>query len=110
MTFFLKIMVFVYFAISLILFLFQDKLIFFPQTLDSNTRSALEKNSLQFQKENLNLQGWYEEGKGDQKHYLLIYYGGNAEEVSESFREPDQHLGSRQQLALSLDQAMHIFQ
>jgi uncharacterized protein len=78
----------VYIAASAILYVFQDRLIFFRQTL---TRERLQYIQDRFPgseevsimtPDSIELRGWLLHGKSEGPSPLLIYFGGNAEEVS----------------------------
>lgn len=66
----------------LLMYLIQDRLLFFPQPLDAGRRAEIRKRfpaveEVFLESENQQLHAWHI--KGDP---LLIYFGGNAEEVS----------------------------
>jgi pimeloyl-ACP methyl ester carboxylesterase len=66
----------------LLLYFFQDALIFFPQPTPPQNRSAFAPCALSLEHEGRRLQGWYVSGRVRRERPLLVYYGGNAEEVS----------------------------
>jgi pimeloyl-ACP methyl ester carboxylesterase len=73
-------------GVPLLMYLLQDRLLFFPQPLDAARRAAIGKQ-FSFSKELFiqsesgeRLQAWYV--AGDPRKPLVIYFGGNAEEVS----------------------------
>lgn len=66
----------------LLLYLFQDALIFFPQPIPPQNRSAYAEYAIDLEHEGRRLQGWYVPGVIRRNRPLLVYYGGNAEEVS----------------------------
>ena len=81
----------VYTSLVTFLYFFQEKLIFFPQPPSYELRSQLAKNEVIFQHEGISLHGWYRGGeKEGNQDLLIIYFGGNAEEVSYSFFELSQ--------------------
>lgn len=67
-----------------VLYVFQDNLIFFPQTTPLQNREPFADYSLTLTHEGKQLQGWYVPGVISRNHPLVVYYGGNAEEVSGS--------------------------
>jgi uncharacterized protein len=82
------VVVLVYAAASVVLYLFQDRLIFFRQTL---TRERLQDLKEKFPgseevslmtPDSIELRGWLHHGTYEGQAPLLIYFGGNAEEVS----------------------------
>ena len=78
----LKIVVPVVIVGILLLYVFQDAMIFFPQSIPSPNRSAFADHTLTITHEGLQLHGWYVPGTVRRDRPLLVYYGGNAEEVS----------------------------
>lgn len=73
-------------GIPLLMFLLQDRLLFFPQPLDAAQRAAIGQR-FPFAKEHViraesgeRLQAWQVPGEAGKP--LVIYFGGNAEEVS----------------------------
>lgn len=76
-----------YFAVLLVLYFNQEKLIFFQQksaikiTEELKKKTNIEEINLQTSDGN-NLNGWIIKNDSEQKSRLVIYFGGNAEEVS----------------------------
>jgi len=71
----------IYILVCLAIFIFQSKLIFFPQKLNENSPTiAVHKDEeITIELNGIKLHGWLINHGNDK---LLIYYGGNAEEVS----------------------------
>jgi uncharacterized protein len=65
-----------------LLYVFQDALIFFPQPVPPQNRAPFAEYALTLIHEGKQLQGWYIPGKVSENRPLVVYYGGNAEEVS----------------------------
>lgn len=65
-----------------LLYVFQDTLIFFPQPVPEPNREAFAEHALILEHEGQQLQGWYVPGEISERRPLVVYYGGNAEEVS----------------------------
>ncbi len=65
-----------------LLYFFQDALIFFPQPTPEVTRTQSESHAYQVTHAGVDLRGWFVRGVVSADNPLLIYYGGNAEEVS----------------------------
>jgi len=65
-----------------LLYIFQGALIFFPQPVPSQNREPFAEYALTLDHEGKQLQGWYVPGKVSANRPLVVYYGGNAEEVS----------------------------
>jgi pimeloyl-ACP methyl ester carboxylesterase len=68
------------------LFLFQDSLVFFPQKLESGSQNVKDYKEIEtvFRVDGVKLHGWLV-NRGEPG--LIIYYGGNAEEVSWNIEE-----------------------
>ncbi|MEJ2642062.1 MAG: alpha/beta hydrolase [Desulfosarcinaceae bacterium] len=70
-------------------YLLQEKLIFYPQKgITSPQRERYAAAEIRFDHEKLTLHGWLVH-KNDPPRSLLVYYGGNAEEVSLNLGELD---------------------
>jgi pimeloyl-ACP methyl ester carboxylesterase len=66
----------------LLLYFFQGALIFFPPNVPAQSREAFAGYAWEVEHEGTRLKGWYVPGAVSRNHPLLVYYGGNAEEVS----------------------------
>jgi len=62
-------------------YLFQDQLLFHPQPLTPEYRTRMAAWATHLENDGVRLQGWYAPAD-DPTAPLLVYYGGNAEEVS----------------------------
>jgi pimeloyl-ACP methyl ester carboxylesterase len=65
-----------------LLYIFQGALIFFPQPVPPQNREPFAEYALTLAHEGKQLRGWYVPGKVSATRPLVVYYGGNAEEVS----------------------------
>jgi pimeloyl-ACP methyl ester carboxylesterase len=65
-----------------LLYIFQGALIFFPQPVPPQNREPFADYALTLAHEGKQLRGWYVPGKVSANRPLVVYYGGNAEEVS----------------------------
>lgn len=65
-----------------LLYVFQGALIYFPQPLAPSRRMALAPHDVVFDHDGVRLHGWWLRGAVSAEQPLIIYYGGNAEEVS----------------------------
>ncbi len=76
----------VYLLFCILIYIFQDKLIFFPVKLNESSFYLKEyrKFEITINHKNVNLHGWL---LNPDNSNLIIYYGGNAEEVSYNIRE-----------------------
>jgi uncharacterized protein len=78
----------VYISASALLYLFQDQLIFFRQSLTRDRLQYIKENFPGSEEvsimtpDNIELKGWLLHGTNESPAPLLIYFGGNAEEVS----------------------------
>ncbi|WP_088034187.1 alpha/beta hydrolase [Evansella clarkii] len=74
--------------IYLLFYIFQDSILFYPQPLTEERLDDIDKNYEDVQeiilemKDGTTVHGWLAESKTESPSPLLIYYGGNAEEVS----------------------------
>lgn len=73
-------LVLVYGAALLYLYTQQDSMIFFPGPISAEMRDQYESFAISFTAEDNQLSGWYLPGSEDK---VLVYYGGNATELSE---------------------------
>ncbi len=75
-----------YAIINLALYFYQDNLIFFPRKLSDGSYEVLKNKEYEINitVDNVALHGWLL-NKGEKK--LIIYYGGNAEEVSANIND-----------------------
>ena len=75
-------------GLSLLLYAFQDRLIFYPQPLDRRVADELTRAIARSEPfsidtdDGVRLEGWFLRGAGAPPWPLVIYFGGNAEEVS----------------------------
>ncbi|MEH6813916.1 MAG: alpha/beta fold hydrolase [Motiliproteus sp.] len=96
----LAVFLLLYALIASLVFLFQERLIFHPQTLDASDRARFQSYQVSFENEGHLLQGWYVPAKQPEQPQqsnpgpLTIYYGGNGEEVSWNIPYFQQHLDS----------------
>ena len=88
-----KIVLGVVFGVPLLMWLFQERMLFFPRPLDSRPapRSNVEEVSI-VAADGVKLRGWLVKGDGTPAP-LVIYFGGNAEEVSWLVDVADQFAG-----------------
>jgi len=77
------------------LYLVQDRLLFFPQPLSTHTRAAVLKARTDVEEvrittpDQISLHGWFVRNSSSAKAPALIYFGGNAEEVSRTVLDAD---------------------
>jgi alpha-beta hydrolase superfamily lysophospholipase len=71
----------IYFCLCLLAYIFQEKLLFFPTRIDESFSYLKDyrDNEIIIKHRNVELHGWL---INPDKSTLIIYYGGNAEEVS----------------------------
>ena len=65
-----------------LLYFFQDALIFFPQPTPPDNRAQFKSHAYSVVHSGTHLKGWFVRGAISAEKPLLVYYGGNAEEVS----------------------------
>lgn len=77
---------------SAFLYLAQEKLIFFPAKLSDQNRKAFFQHEISIIHDDITLQGWLLKGDdpSPERRPFMIYYGGNAEEVSENLNDLEQ--------------------
>ena len=74
--------------VPLLIYLFQDRLLFFPQPLEESVRGAVAKWRRDVEElrvrtpDGIELHGWFVRNSTEPKAPALVYFGGNAEEVS----------------------------
>lgn len=82
-----------------LLFLLQDRLIFFPQPLTENEAGRIaglypDIEDIRVKtKDGIALRGWFVRNSALSQSPLIIYFGGNAEEVSYNIPEADRYGG-----------------
>jgi len=89
LTFFLA-----YLFLCLYLYLFQEKKIFFPPPSNDSYESIPEENNLVYEINGLRLEGIYS-GKLDNTKPVVIYFGGNAEDVFYNYPDFKKHLNAQ---------------
>lgn len=77
---------FVLFAgITLLLYFFQGRMIFFPQPTAPENQSRYAGNEIRLRHDGVILSGWFFKNQIGPGRPLIVYYGGNAEDVSLNF-------------------------
>lgn len=76
-------------GISLI-YCFQGAMIFFPQDIPPSSRTAFKSHEIRIERGSSRLHGWFVQREISEQNPLIVYYGGNAEEVSGNLRFLDQ--------------------
>ena len=79
----------VYLIVLVLLYLFQDKMIFFPQPTHPQTLSRYADHEVHFNRDGISLTGWFFNRCTTQPCPVIVYYGGNAEDVSLNFPDLD---------------------
>lgn len=77
-----KLFILFFFIFSLLLYTCQGSFIFYPRKLDPDNRDRFSKYEISVNHDGVQLHGWFVKGEISEENPLLIYYGGNAEEVS----------------------------
>ncbi len=78
----LKILAIVYVVILVLMFFFQERLIFFAQPISNPYVNRFTEHEITFERDGVTLHGWFVRKEVSAEVPLIIYYGGNAEEVS----------------------------
>ena len=81
-----------YLTITAILFFTQSYFIFFPREISGNQHSFLKQfksNEITLDHDGISLHGWFIQNETNPENTLIIYYGGNAEEVSMNLYDLD---------------------
>lgn len=65
-----------------LLYFFQEKMLFFPQKLSSQNRERLSDYQFEIEHQGVRLHGWFVNRGISEETPLIIYYGGNGEEIS----------------------------
>ena len=81
------ILVVFFFGATLMLYLFQGKMIFFPQPTAPVNQSRYAENAIRLRHGEVTLTGWFFKNEIGPGHPLIVYYGGNAEDVSLNFAD-----------------------
>ncbi len=82
-----KILLVVFVGATLLLYLLQDKMIFFPQPTAPQNQSRYAENEIRLHHGGVSLTGWLFKNEIGPGSPLVIYYGGNAEDVSLNFAD-----------------------
>jgi pimeloyl-ACP methyl ester carboxylesterase len=83
MTFGIAIVLIILFAaVTILLYRFQDRLIFLPQPTAPANRLRYASHEIRVGHGDVTLTGWFFKNGISAQHPLIIYYGGNAEDVS----------------------------
>jgi hypothetical protein len=69
-------------AVTFCLYRFQDRLIFIPQPNAAVNRTRFAAHEIRVQHGDVTLTGWFYKDGITPQHPLIVYYGGNAEDVS----------------------------
>ena len=79
-----------YIIVSIFLYFAQSSFIFFPRKIEAHQNSFLkqfENQSITFIHNDVSLHGWFIQQETNLNKPLIIYYGGNAEEVSQNLHD-----------------------
>ena len=73
-------------GVTLLLYLLQDRMVFYPQPTAPANRTRYGANEIAVRCGTVTLSGWFfKDGAVDARHPLIVYYGGNAEDISLNF-------------------------
>jgi pimeloyl-ACP methyl ester carboxylesterase len=85
----LKLLLVFFIGATLLLYFFQDRMIFFPQPTAPASQSRYAGQAFRLRHGDVTLTGWFFKHEIGPGNPLVVYYGGNAEDVSLNF----DHLG-----------------
>ena len=81
---------FILFAgISLLLYFFQERMIFFPQPTFPGVEQSYASHAVTFRHGEVDLTGWFFKGRIGPDQPMIVYYGGNAEDIAFNFHSLD---------------------
>jgi len=80
---------FIYFSLCAALYFFQDNFIFFPPRPDNQWYSKIKSFEYFIKTDSATLHGWKISNKNINHKASIIYFGGNAEEVSYNIEDAD---------------------
>jgi hypothetical protein len=83
----LKVLSVLFVGITLLLYVLQGKMIFFPQPTAPGNLVRYADHEIHLLNGDIRLSGWFFKQPIDANHPLIVYYGGNAEDVSLNFDE-----------------------
>lgn len=78
----IKLLFIVYLLVLVLVYFFQDRMIFMTQPISDLYTRQFQRYAISFQRDEAVLHGWHIKHAGAESSPLIIYYGGNAEEVS----------------------------
>ena len=76
-------------GISLLLYFFQERMIFFPQPTSSGIDQSYASHAVTFSHGTVDLTGWLFKDWIGPDQPLIVYYGGNAEDIALNFESLD---------------------
>jgi pimeloyl-ACP methyl ester carboxylesterase len=82
-----KLLVVLFVGATLLLYLFQGRMIFFPQPTAPQNQSRYAGNEIRLHHGDVTLTGWFFKNEIGLGHPLVVYYGGNAEDVTLNFAD-----------------------
>ena len=82
-----KLLVVLFVGATLLLYLFQGRMIFFPQPTAPQNQSRYAGNEIRLHHGDVTLTGWFFKNEIGPGHPLVVYYGGNAEDVTLNFAD-----------------------
>ena len=76
-------------GLTLLLYFFQERMIFFPQPTTPGIKGRYASNEVTIRHGEVILKGWFFKNKISPDQPLIVYYGGNAEDVALNFTSLD---------------------
>ena len=83
----LKLLLVFFIGTTLLLYLFQGRMIFFPQPTAPDNQSRYAEHAIRLRHGDVALAGWFFKHEIGPGNPLIVYYGGNAEDVSLNFAD-----------------------
>lgn len=86
----IKLLLVFFIGATLLLYFFQGRMIFFPQPTTSANQSRYAESEIRLRHGDVTLTGWFFKGDIGPGNPLVVYYGGNAEDVSLNLADLEQ--------------------
>jgi uncharacterized protein len=83
----LKILIFGFICVGVLAAVFQGKMIFAPQPTAPEIKARFNHNEYHFENSGIRLSGWFFKDRIGPNTPLIVYYGGNAEDIFINFHE-----------------------
>lgn len=88
---FLALLLLCYLLLCGLYYLRQETILFYPQSIQLPGRSEFSDFEIEFERQGVRLHGWFVNRGISHQKPLIVYYGGNAEEVSGNLYDLDRY-------------------